>query len=58
VSRARRRPGRTGIAVRILVVAAAFLIGVALGAALDDNPEPGTTTIERKLTVVTLTANP
>jgi hypothetical protein len=44
--------------VRVLVVAAVFVIGVALGAALDDNPEPGTTTFDRTLTVVTLTATP
>ncbi len=40
---------------RLLVVLAAFVIGLALGAALDDNPEPGTTTFDRTLTVVTLT---
>jgi uncharacterized membrane protein YciS (DUF1049 family) len=42
--------------IRVLVVLAAFVIGVALGAALDENPEPGTTTFDRTLTVVTLTA--
>jgi hypothetical protein len=42
--------------IRLLVVLAAFVIGLALGAALDDNPEPGTTTFDRTLTVVTLTA--
>jgi hypothetical protein len=36
-------------------VLAVFLIGVALGASLDDNPSPGTTTFDRTLTVVTLT---
>ena len=41
--------------IRLLVVLAAFVIGLALGAALDDNPEPGTTTFDRTLTVVTLT---
>jgi len=55
VTRARRRPRRTALAVRALVVAAAFVVGLALGAALDDNPKPGTTTVERSLTVVTLT---
>jgi hypothetical protein len=49
------RPRRPSI-VRLLVVLAAFLIGLALGAALDENPEPGTTTFDRTLTVVTLTA--
>lgn len=42
--------------VRGLVVLAAFLIGVAAGAALDERPEPGTTTFDRSLTVVTLTS--
>jgi uncharacterized membrane protein YciS (DUF1049 family) len=42
--------------IRVLVVLAAFVIGIALGAALDENPEPGTTTFDRTLTVVTLTA--
>ena len=41
--------------VRLLVLLAAFVIGVAVGAALDENPEPGTTTFDRTLTVVTLT---
>jgi hypothetical protein len=36
-----------------LVVVAAFVIGLALGAALDDNPRPGTTTYERTLTIST-----
>lgn len=40
---------------RVLVVVAAFVLGVAVGAALDENPEPGTTTFDRTLTVVTLT---
>jgi hypothetical protein len=40
----------------VLVVAAVFVVGLALGAALDDNPEPGTTTFDRTLTVVTLTS--
>ena len=40
----------------VLVVAAAFVFGVALGAALDENPRPGTTTLERTLSVVTLTS--
>jgi hypothetical protein len=41
--------------VRLLVVLAAFVLGIALGAALDERPEPGTTTFDRTLTVVTLT---
>lgn len=41
--------------VRLLVVLAAFVIGVAVGAALDENPDPATTTFDRTLTVVTLT---
>jgi hypothetical protein len=41
--------------MRVLVVLAAFVLGLALGAALDDGPEPGTTTFDRTLTVVTLT---
>jgi hypothetical protein len=55
VSRPRRRPARTSLAVRVLLVGAVFVVGLAIGAALDDNPEPGTTTIERSLSVVTLT---
>jgi uncharacterized membrane protein YciS (DUF1049 family) len=42
-----------GTLVRVLVVLAVFLIGLALGAALDDNPEPGTTTFDRTLTIST-----
>lgn len=52
----RRRRSRASIAIRVLVVAAVFVVGLALGAALDDNPEPGTTTFDRTLTVVTLTS--
>jgi hypothetical protein len=44
---------KRGTIVRALVVVAVFLIGLALGAALDDNPEPGTTTFERTLTIST-----
>jgi uncharacterized membrane protein YciS (DUF1049 family) len=39
--------------VRLLVVVAVFLIGLALGAALDDNPKPGTTTFDRTITIST-----
>ena len=42
-----------GTIVRVLVVAAVFLIGLALGAVLDDNPKPATTTYERTLTIST-----
>ena len=55
MSRARRRRSRGRLAAHLLVVLAVFLIGVALGASLDDNPSPGTTTFDRTLTVVTLT---
>ena len=58
MTRPRRRLGRTALVVRVLVVAAAFVVGVALGAALDDNPEPGTTTFERDVTIVTVTGTP
>jgi hypothetical protein len=57
VTRARRRPGRRALVTRWLVVLAAFVLGLALGAALDDGPEPGTTTFDRTLTVVTLTSS-
>ena len=56
MTRARRRPGRRVLLTRWLVVVAAFVFGLALGAALDDGPEPGTTTFDRTLTVVTLTS--
>ena len=46
---------RRGTLVRVLVVLAVFLLGMAFGAALDDNPDPGTTTFDRTLSVVTLT---
>jgi hypothetical protein len=55
VTRARKRPARHGLLVRALVVLAVFALGLATGAALDDNPTPATTTIERSLSVVTLT---
>ncbi len=54
MTRPRRRPTRTGTVVRVLVVLAVFALGVALGAALDENPKPGTTTFDRTLTVVTV----
>ena len=52
-----RRSSRGGTAVRVLVVVAAFLIGVALGAALDNGPDPGTTTFDRTIRIVTVTSN-
>ena len=52
----RRRASRAGTAVRVIVVLAAFLIGIALGAALDNGPDPSTTTFDRTLTVVTVTS--
>ena len=55
MTRARRRNGRRALVTRWLVVIAAFVLGLAFGAALDDGPEPGTTTFDRTLTVVTLT---
>ena len=41
----RRRLGRLllGIALRIVVLAAVFAVGVALGESLHDNPKPGGT---------------
>lgn len=51
-----RRSSRGGTAVRVLVVVAAFLIGVALGAALDNGPDPGTTTFDRTIRIVTVTS--
>ena len=53
----RRRPPRTGTAVRVLVVVAAFLIGIAIGAALDNGPDPGTTTFDRTIRIVTVTSS-
>jgi uncharacterized membrane protein YciS (DUF1049 family) len=44
---------KRGTIVRLLVVLAVFLIGLALGAALDDNPRPGTTTFDRTITIST-----
>ena len=39
----RRRRRQLAWAARALLVAVAFGLGVAVGAALDDNPEPGVT---------------
>lgn len=54
-ARTRRRRSVAAIAVRALVVAAVFVLGLAIGAALDDQPEPGTTTYERTLRFATVT---
>lgn len=50
-----RRPSRLRPAVGTLVVIGVFLIGVAVGAALADGPEPSTTTYERTLRFATVT---
>jgi hypothetical protein len=39
--------------VLALVVLAAFLIGLGLGAALDDEPRPAMTTFDRTITIST-----
>jgi hypothetical protein len=39
----------------VLVVLGAFLVGVAVGAALGGDPEPATTTYERTLRFATVT---
>ena len=52
---ARGRRTRGGIVVRALVIAAAFVLGIAVGGALGDGPgtsEP--TTIVRTLTIQTV----
>lgn len=53
--RRRHRPAPTGrrIVVWALVLTLVFVIGVALGEALNDNPQPGsTTTHERTFTLL------
>ena len=52
-NRATRTPVVT--ITRALVVLAAFVIGLAAGAALDDPPDPGVTTFERTLRFATVT---
>jgi hypothetical protein len=48
--RARRRRGRPPVLVAIGLAIAAFVIGIALGEALHDNPRPGgTQTLVRTL---------
>jgi hypothetical protein len=53
--RSRRRGSVAALTARVLVVAAVFVLGLAIGAALDDEPEPGTTTYERTLRFATVT---
>lgn len=57
MTRPRPRPRRSaaGVAARVLVVAAVFVLGLAIGATLDDEPAPGTTTYERTLRFATVT---
>jgi hypothetical protein len=51
--RRRHSSNRRRIVVRGLVLALVFAIGVALGEALNDNPQPGsTTTQERTITLL------
>ena len=51
--RRRHRSNRRRIVVGALVLALVFAIGVALGEALNDNPQPGsTTTQERTITLL------
>ena len=55
-SRASRAPrARILTITRALVVLAAFVIGLAVGAALDDAPDPRVTTFERTLRFATVT---
>ena len=52
--RRRRREELLRWGIRIAVVIFVFALGIAVGQALHDNPEPGeTTTLERTLTVPT-----
>jgi hypothetical protein len=52
--RRRRREEFVRWAIRIALAVLVFLLGVALGQALHDNPEPGATiTLERTLSVPT-----
>jgi cytochrome bd-type quinol oxidase subunit 2 len=56
--RRRRRQELTRWGIRIGLVLIVFLLGIALGQALHDNPNPGSTiTVQRTLSVPT-TGNP
>lgn len=56
--RRRRRQEVTRWGIRIGLVLIVFLLGIALGQALHDNPKPGSTiTVQRTLSVPT-TGNP
>jgi hypothetical protein len=55
VSRPRRKRTRGGVAARVAAVVLAFVLGIAFGAALDDEPDPRTTTYERTLRFATVT---
>lgn len=57
MTRGRTRPRRSAaaLAARLLAIAAVFVLGLAIGAALDDDPAPGTTTYERTLRFATVT---
>ena len=53
--RRRRREELIRWGMRIAVVLAVFLLGIALGQALHDNPKPGSTiTLERTLRIPTV----
>ncbi|MDX6370959.1 MAG: hypothetical protein QOG93_2461 [Gaiellaceae bacterium] len=55
--RLRRRQEVIRWSIRVLLVVLVFSLGIALGQAIQDNPEPGkTVTFDRTLTVPT--ANP
>jgi hypothetical protein len=55
VARGRRRRRRAGWVLPLAAAAVCFVLGIALGKALNDNPQPGgTQTLERTLTPVGL----
>ena len=55
MSRPRRKRPRGGLAARVAAVVLAFVLGIAIGAALDDEGDPQTTTYERTLRFATVT---
>ncbi|HZB23113.1 MAG TPA: hypothetical protein VE444_04655 [Gaiellaceae bacterium] len=55
MSRTRRQRQRAGLASRVAAVVLAFVLGLVIGVALDDAPEPQTTTYERTLRFATVT---